>query len=535
MAMPHRQAGRTLIYASGSALLFGVALLPARAQTAPAAAPRSEAARQPEKEARKDEWMGMYLDKDRIGYQHVHVEPTTWQGKPALRITTQGVTKLTLFGTSVEETESSETVTDAKYQPLTQILDVKSNGSAIHLQAIFDYARRSIACRIGTCSDVTRKTIAIPPGANLAADTSLLTEGQKLTVGKKLTFYYLNPLTVDLQQATLEVTGRETIKHPITGKDVTALVTKAALPVGESTEWDTEEGDTLKSEVAIAGLRITSMKETRESAEAALGALAPTGKTYTPPADFALATAVQADKPIANPRSLKHLDVTVAGVPNKRYVLSDARQKAAEETSQAGERGLRVNMQINAANPRPASAASLPVTGGDFAPYLNKTAYLDTEEADIRRTAKQVRGQETNLYRVALKLRNWVHAQMTPDLSIGVPRTATDIFHRPRGVCRDYATLYTALARAAGVPTRLCSGIVYAEGKDGESGRFFYHAWAESWVGQWIAVDPTLYDPTHPLDYVDATHIKFAQGDVIGMFDVVGVIGKLRVIVHDAS
>lgn len=116
---------------------------------------------------------------------------------------------------------------------------------------------------------------------------------------------------------------------------------------------------------------------------------------------------------------------------------------------------------------------------------------------------------------------------MTPDASIGVPRTSTDIFARRRGVCRDYATLYTALARAAGVPTRLCSGIVYAEGK------FFYHAWAESWVGQWIAFDPTLYDPGHGVDFVDATHIKFAQGDVTSMFAVVSIVGRLQIAVED--
>ena len=89
-------------------------------------------------------------------------------------------------------------------------------------------------------------------------------------------------------------------------------------------------------------------------------------------------------------------------------------------------------------------------------------------------------------------------------------------------MCRDYATLYTALARAAGVPTRLCAGIVYADGK------FFYHAWAESFVGQWVAFDPTLYDPKQA-SFVDATHIKFAQGDVTQMFEVVSIVGRLKI------
>ncbi len=79
------------------------------------------------------------------------------------------------------------------------------------------------------------------------------------------------------------------------------------------------------------------------------------------------------------------------------------------------------------------------------------------------------------------------------------------------------------------MPTRLCSGIVYGDFQ-GKAG-FYYHAWAESWVGKWVAVDPTLFDPSHPVNYVDATHIKFAQGDVTQMFEMVSIVGRLKITV----
>jgi hypothetical protein len=79
---------------------------------------------------------------------------------------------------------------------------------------------------------------------------------------------------------------------------------------------------------------------------------------------------------------------------------------------------------------------------------------------------------------------------------------------------------YTALARAAGIPARICSGIVYFRDS------FFYHAWAEIEPrpgAEWVAFDATL-----PTDFVDATHIKFAQGDPTAMFQAVRVVGQLK-------
>jgi len=85
---------------------------------------------------------------------------------------------------------------------------------------------------------------------------------------------------------------------------------------------------------------------------------------------------------------------------------------------------------------------------------------------------------------------------------VPVIRTAAQIMKDPRGVCRDYATLYAALARAAGIPTRVCVGMLYS------SGGFWGHAWDESWTGEWTPVDATMDG-----HFVDATHVKLAQGD----------------------
>jgi len=79
--------------------------------------------------------------------------------------------------------------------------------------------------------------------------------------------------------------------------------------------------------------------------------------------------------------------------------------------------------------------------------------------------------------------------------------------------------LFVALARAEGIPARMTSGVTAIEGGEG----LYFHAWPEVWVGQWVAMDPTLGQ-----DVADATHIKFTQGAMEKQFAIVSFIGRLK-------
>jgi hypothetical protein len=476
------------------------------------------------------------MGSQKIGFIHEHTEPTTYHNQPALRSVSSSITRLVVLGTTVNETESEATISDLQYNPLEQIFDVNSQGSAMHLEAVYDYAAHKITCRLRTGDTITPKTLTIPKDAILTEDPNFATLGKKLSPGQKVTMYSLDPLSVALDKMDVEIGNKETIQDS-SGKSLVAQLVTADMPLGKVRTWTTEDGDIVKGELSLGGISLLMVKEPEATAQDFSVKLPDThtqaggsgAAPYTPPADFAVLTAITTDKPIAKPRHLRSLHVTITGVPDKRLVLSDPRQRATILPTANAQDGITVQLNINAASFDAAKSVELPVTDSALAPYLNKAAYLDTSNAKIRRTAATLRGHDRNAYRVACRIRDWVHNSMTPDLSIGVPRSATDIYEKRRGVCRDYATLYTTLARAAGIPTRLCGGIVYAEGK------FYYHAWAESYVGRWIAFDPTLYDPDDKVDYVDATHIKFTQGDVDNMFNVISVVGKLRITVQDTS
>jgi len=62
--------------------------------------------------------------------------------------------------------------------------------------------------------------------------------------------------------------------------------------------------------------------------------------------------------------------------------------------------------------------------------------------------------------------------------------TAAQAFALSRGVCQDYAHVFIALCRAAGIPARYVTGFIEGEGES--------HAWAEFHDGKaWLGADPT--------------------------------------------
>ena len=525
------------ILSSALAIFLIANALPAKAQDVPSQlSPGSPASRKSTSDAPKiiEEWLGVYLGNKKAGYSSSISSPTTYEGKPVTREIGRGVTKLQLLGTSVEEEELTETISDLQFRPLYQKFDVKSNGSALHVEAKFDYLTRKISCTIGEGADATQKEIEIPKGADLATDSNALTRGKPIAIGQKLSFFYLDPLSVELKEAHVEVTGKAAIKDD-NGKFVSVFLTKSDLASGKMTSWSDAKGALYRGELSMGPI---SMVMTRESKAHALDiayiapslALPKKGSedTPVPPADFAVATAITPDKTIENPRKLHSLKVSIAGISNKKLILSDERQ-IASNILPGKKSGFSATYTLHDEVFDPANSLSLPIQQPGMELFLGKAAYLDTENVEIKKTALEIRGDETNVYKVCVAIRNWVNREMTPDPSIGVIRSATDVYGRRRGVCRDYATLFTALARAAGVPTRLCAGIVYSQGK------FYYHAWAECYIKKWVAFDPTLYLPSFETEYVDATHIKFAQGDVTGMLNVVSIVGQLQIKVKEQT
>ena len=86
------------------------------------------------------------------------------------------------------------------------------------------------------------------------------------------------------------------------------------------------------------------------------------------------------------------------------------------------------------------------------------------------------------------KIGKFVYEYLQYDASyFGKLLTVPEILTTKKGVCAEFATLYNALARSAGIPSAVVYGYAY-----GEYNKFESHAWNMIYVNnQWFYVDPT--------------------------------------------
>jgi hypothetical protein len=471
---------------------------------------------------------GIYMLGSRVGSSDVTQTPATFEGRKAQQVDAKVNIKVVALA-AIEQKIDLRQVLDTEGRPLSLRMSMESGGHTTNVDARF--SEKQVDCTVESGGTKSQKVVPIPPGVSLIADPDQIGpkgKAAKLKPGTKMQLHMFEPATLQILPVELEVLPAETIT--IAGKSYRATVIKATDPLtGESKSWVDEAGELLQQE-SLLGVRMV-----RES-----GGAPPPSTAYVPPRDFAVATSIRTKTVISDPREVHLLRLRVQGIPDRRLVLSDPRQTAeiAENAGKLtvtytiraaaggvkGDEGDGVKAEITAPDPdEPAGQPPSPhqvITPSPHQQYLSAAPYLEVDDPRIQRQAKEIVGDATDAIEKARRIRAWVHEHMTPQMDIGVIRSATDVLQHPVGVCRDYAVLYTALARAAGVPARVCGGIVYF--RDG----FYYHAWSEVQPApgaDWVAFDATL-----PSDFVDATHLKFAQGDPTAMFQAGRVVGRLQ-------
>ncbi len=160
----------------------------------------------------------------------------------------------------------------------------------------------------------------------------------------------------------------------------------------------------------------------------------------------------------------------------------------------------------------------LPARDTALARWLAPEPLIQSHDPRIAAQARRVIERERAPARVAELLTHWVHRTLRRAIppSGSVP-SAVKVLETARGDCNDATTLFVALARSTGLPARTVGGLIYL------NGRFYYHAWAEVYLNDWIAVDPTF--DQFP---ADAAHVPIATGGLARQIELVPLVGRLK-------
>ena len=451
-----------------------------------------------EKPSFAEHWFGIYVDNERVGFYRQKISEVA----DGYRFDGDGSVRMKVMGFS-KEASMRETYLVAKNLTMRSF-DVEQtiNGVPSRVSGkVSDTKLRVTSEQNGKTSEKQFKFKGdIYPGPAL----NIFPLMRDAAPGKSYKTTTFDTEEIKIKEVKVTVLGEE--KTP-DGQMATKL-NNNLYPFVNNDIWVDAQGNTLLESVRD-GL-VTTKAEDPKLIGAFIGDLALSKKDLI--YDFSL---VRVDPPLRDPVQLNGLAVEITGWNDALLLL----QEGGQAVGKSGEG--RITVRTGTAVP-PVSA---PVAAVVKDIYLKPAEKIEAAAPEIIAKARELATGRKDAKETAQALAAWTADWLKDTVDDG--GSALVSLKERTGNCQTHARLYTALARAAGIPTRFVSGLVYQQGKG-----FLYHSWAESLLGErWVAVDPTYNQLP-----ADPTHLKFFEGHTQeDMAPIIAIIGRIRITVLEAK
>ncbi len=443
----------------------------------------------------QEHWYDLTLMNTKIGYMHTSSEKTEHEGEEVDRNKINMVISLKGFGSDVTIERTHVEYIGSDLLPRHFLLTSNESGSKQVEGRIVD----GVAHIKTTLNGETTESEVPVPADTISEYTgleSLVKQGLK--IGDKRNFHIFSLDLLKPVKTEIEVEVQDALTYQSKEKQVYVLRQTLDMMGGITMKvWLDPDGVSYRTQTPMMGL---SMVTTKTDREVALG--------DTEEVDIILKTRILSSgkHPMRNARTFK-ADVKLTSGSIGDAIMSNSRQKLKVNSEQAG----RLSIQIPTV--AAADCPDLPIRDAE-GKFLGASAYIQTDAPAIRAKTEEILDGEVNSWRAAEKLCQWVYTAITKKKISGGFGSSLTALESLSGDCTEHTVLFIALARAAGIPTRICSGIAFAQGA------FYYHLWAEVYVGRWIQMDPTwgqtIADANHiQLDgsTLESDHLsEFAEG-----------------------
>lgn len=434
-----------------------------------------------------EEWWGVFYRGEKIGYASQTITP-----KPkGYLLRDQSVLNLNLLG--AVQPAMTRLELEANEDWIMERFDFELSSKEIRFAARGAVREGKLALEVESAGNKSNREITLTQAPYLLAALKPYVVTQQLETGKKFYFSTFDPSTLSQQVTTVIIEGRELIR--IGERTEPAIKLRQSFRGISVVSWVDGQGRTLKEE-SPAGLSLL-----RQSLQEAQN-LPSRGVSL----DIMAQTAIPVTTPIADAPSQKAIRLRLSGVQLGNFQLTGGRQRLD------GDR-----LEVRREELKQVSAHKIPIKETRLQSYLQPTPFLQSDHPSIRALSAQILQGETNTLRAALKIKDWVYKEIAKEPTVSVPN-ALEVLRTKKGDCNEHTVLFNALARAAGIPAKTVVGVVYLRGA------FYYHAWSEIWLGEWVSLDAVLNQ--FP---ADVTHVRFLEGEIDRQIDILQLIGNLKI------
>ena len=441
-------------------------------------------------------WYGVYMSGQKCGYAFVEAAETKVQDRAAVSVNLEMHMKITTLGQrqDMRLTENRTYLRTGEFHSVSS--QFKAGTSNVETSGTVQDGKLLVTVRTGALE----KTQELPKPKStlrdLLAVESLI--GPDAKIGEQVKFAEFEPTLLKELDCVLTLKERKAIVF--NGVSTQVSVLRNTIPaMGVDAEMLVDERGTMLEQTV--GAMFVLRLEPEQVA-----------KDIRYSTDLIRMGCVKLEPPPRQVPQLRTLRLQFWGIEDASLLLNDGRQQWTKQPD--GSQAVAVAVPPV----DPAKVAKLPVDRAQFGAELAPSVFVQSDDPRIRALAAEIVGSERDAYAAARKINRWVFKNLRKVGSAALSNAVETLASR-EGDCTEHTVLFVALARAAGLPARECAGLVAIERGEG----LYYHAWPEVWVGQWIAIDPTLGE-----DLADATHIKFSQGGAEQLFRIVALFGRLK-------
>jgi len=445
-------------------------------------------------------WTGIVFNGTKIGYSHVSILPTDMEipsqaqhfdirSELVLRFRFLMVDKRVVLR-SYDRVSSDLSLIRFDYS-----YDLDDNRLTLSGQVVDD----QLSIEVKTQDRIDRRYVELEERLYPTSAINLYPLLHGLDLGRKYRYSVFDGQTQTVSVAQQEVAAYEE-SDLFEGK---AYRVKTVLLGQKVNTWMDRSGNPLL-EMSLNGVIIAGLESEIAARNYLIAGAVNKNETML---EFSL---IKTDRSIEDPERLQGIEIVLTGIDHEWHLPSDSRQRCHAREG-------RVICRTSIARPFVSDGTGA-MDHLSLQPYLLSTHVIPKDDPEILRAAGEIRSTGNRPLDKVRDIAEWLRENIRQEPVDAF--SALDVLKGRRAECQGHAFLYTAMARALGIPSRVVNGVVYVPEHQG----FLYHTWAESWLaGDWLAIDPTFHQIP-----ADATHVKLIEGenlaDLVPLVDLVGRI-----------